>query len=137
MTSLLTRTLICFVSTLFFAITAFAQTSITDGKTPTGLTPGAPAGSYPLGDFDNINLFNGNLNFRIPLLKIGGRGSAGYMMTLPIEQKWIIKKGVYNPFTGTYPMTPNPNWWQGIKPGYGPGVLQGRRTGYGDYPAQN
>jgi RHS repeat-associated protein len=137
MTFLLTRTLICLVSTLFLAIAAIAQTSITDGKTPTGLTPGAPAGSYPLGDFDNINLFNGNLNFRIPLLKIGGRGSAGYTITLPIEQKWIIKKGVFNPFTGTFPMTPNPNWWQGIKPGYGPGVLHGRRTGYGPYPGQN
>ena len=137
MTSLLRRILISLVSTLFLAITALAQTSITDGKTPTGLTPGAPAGSYPLGDFDNINLFNGNLNFRMPLLKIGGRGSAGYTMTLPIEQKWIIKKGQLNPLTGTYPLTPNPNWWQGIKPGYGPGVLQGRRTGYGQYPFEN
>ena len=138
MASLLRRILISLVSTFFLASAAFAQTtSITDGKTPTGLTPGAPAGSYPLGDFDNINLFNGNLNFRIPLLKIGGRGSAGYTMTLPIEQKWIIKKGVFNSLTGTYPMTPNPNWWHGIKPGYGPGVLQGRRTGYGQYPFEN
>src|SRR5262245_17692003 len=52
--------------------------SVTDGATPAGLKPGAPAGSYVLSGFDNINPYNGNLNFSLPLLKIGGRGSAGY-----------------------------------------------------------
>jgi hypothetical protein len=42
--------------------------------TPLGAAPGAPAGSYELSDLENINLFNGNLNFRLPLLEIGGRG---------------------------------------------------------------
>jgi hypothetical protein len=53
-----------------------AQTSATDGKTPTGLAPGAPAGSYILSGFDNINLFNGNLSFTLPLINIKGRGEA-------------------------------------------------------------
>src|SRR5258706_13752146 len=48
-------------------------TSATDGSTPLGIQPGAPAGSYPLSGFDNINPFNGNLNFHLPLLHIGGR----------------------------------------------------------------
>lgn len=32
---------------------------------------GSPAGSYALSEFDNVNLFNGALNFNLPLLKIG------------------------------------------------------------------
>src|SRR6266851_5790441 len=42
-------------------------------ETPLAMTPGAPAGSYALSGFDNVNLYNGNLNFSLPLLKIGGR----------------------------------------------------------------
>jgi len=45
----------------------FGQTtSNTDGSTPLSLTPGAPAGSFALSGFDNVNLFNGNLNFHLP-----------------------------------------------------------------------
>src|SRR5262245_1613217 len=51
--------------------------------TPLPETPGAPAGSYPLSGFDNVNLFNGHMNFQLPLMQIGGRGRAGYTMTLP------------------------------------------------------
>ncbi|HEY3104509.1 MAG TPA: hypothetical protein VGJ69_13030, partial [Pyrinomonadaceae bacterium] len=52
------------------------NTNATNGSTPAGLTPGAPAGSYGLSGFDNINLYNGNMNFRLPLISIGGRGAA-------------------------------------------------------------
>jgi hypothetical protein len=62
--------------------------SLTDGMTPTGIAPGAPAGSFPLSGFDNINPYNGGLNFSLPLLTIKGRGGAGYTMILPIEQRW-------------------------------------------------
>jgi len=111
----------------------------TDGKTPLALQPGTPAGSYALSDFDNINPYNGALNFQLPLMSIGGRGAAGYTMTLPIEQKWRIHTTpiyliVYEEGGGpplpepqtTYLHFPTANWWTGIKPGYGPGVLQGR-----------
>jgi hypothetical protein len=74
------------------AMTASGQsvTSPTDGHTPLGLEAGAPAGSYALSGFDNINLFNGNLNFRMPLLHIGGRGSAQMTVMLPLELKWSV-----------------------------------------------
>jgi len=39
---------------------AQAQTSPTDGSTPLALSPGAPAGSYALSGFDNVNLYNGS-----------------------------------------------------------------------------
>jgi len=111
----------------------------TDGRTPLALQPGAPAGSYALSELDNINPYNGSLNFRLPLLNIGGRGTAGYTMTLPIEQKWRIHVHpvylyVYDD-GGTGPLPepnvsyhyfPTANWWSGIRAGYGPGVMQGR-----------
>jgi hypothetical protein len=40
-----------------------ADKSSTDGATPSVITPGTPSGSYSLSGLDNINLFNGNLNF--------------------------------------------------------------------------
>src|SRR5215217_248342 len=111
----------------------------TDGSTPLALKPGAPAGSYVLSELDNINPYNGSLNFRLPLLSIGGRGGAGYTMTLPLEQKWrinvvatpliVYEEGGNGPLPDpqmTYHYFPSANWWAGIKPGYGPGVMQGR-----------
>ena len=110
-----------------------AQTSNTDGATPAGLSPGAPAGSYSLTGFENVNLYNGNLNVSLPLLSVGGRGSAGYTITLLIEQKWRVERFA-EPFPGQPPpLTPIGNWWGELKPGYGPGVMEGRRGGHGDW----
>ncbi|HEU4713078.1 MAG TPA: RHS repeat-associated core domain-containing protein [Pyrinomonadaceae bacterium] len=100
--------------------------------------PGAPAGSYPLSGFDNVNLFNGHLNFSLPLMQIGGRGSAGYTMMLPIEQRWQVQTVAVPTNCGAngctysesnYQYIANPIWWTGIRPGFGPGVLQGRQSG--------
>ena len=112
--------------------TASAQiTTPSDGQTPLGIQPGAPAGSYALSGFDNINLFNGSLNFRMPLLHIGGRGSAQMTVTLPIELKWQV---YHSFFPGFPPLPPSeqffpvPGGWGPLHPGYGPGVLMGRRA---------
>src|SRR2546430_1874740 len=51
-----------------------ANKTATAGWTPLAQQPGAPAGSYALSGFDNVNLFNGNLNFRLPLMHVGDRG---------------------------------------------------------------
>ena len=56
------------------AVSICGQTAI-DGSTPPGQSPGAPAGSFALSGFDNVNLFNGNLNFSLPVMRIGGRGA--------------------------------------------------------------
>lgn len=87
----------------------WAGTSVTDGSTPLGLAPGAPAGSYPLSHLENINLFNGSLNFRLPLLQVGGRGEAGYTMTLPIEQHWRVRMESDGPGQEVY--YPDPYHW--------------------------
>ncbi|MEP7338922.1 MAG: hypothetical protein ABI977_14400 [Acidobacteriota bacterium] len=114
---------------LLFGI-ANAQNAATDGFTPEGLKAGAPAGSFQLSGFDNINYFNGNLNFTLPLLHVGGRGSTGFTIPLRIERKWLVIKT----FNGGYVHTPEPNDWQDVDPGYGPGVLLGRVIGL---PGQN
>jgi RHS repeat-associated protein len=113
---------------LSLAVANAQNSNPTDGSTPAGLKPGAPAGSYGLSGFDNINLYNGNLNFRLPLLSIAGRGGAGYTMTLPIEQHWTMDH--YGPDgDGFQSDTPNANWWNVITPGYYPGVMHKRQTG--------
>jgi RHS repeat-associated protein len=112
---------------LVLSAAASAQSGNTafDGFTPEGLKAGAPAGSYQLTGFDNVNYFNGNLNFNLPLLHVGGRGEAGFTIPLRIERKWRVIKTPSPPWVNT----PEPNDWQAIDPGYGPGVLIGRRTG--------
>jgi hypothetical protein len=111
-----------------------------DGKTPSGLAPGSPSGSYALSGFDNVNLYNGSLSFRLPLIQIGGRGSAGYTAFLTIERHFDVRSQTRYvnclPSSG-YPHTcqlyteywPNHTGWGGLKPGFTPGVLQGRQTG--------
>jgi RHS repeat-associated protein len=122
---------ICVVGLLTFlsSINVSGQSttkSATDGWTPPGLTPGSPMGTYPLSDFDNVNLFNGGLNFHLPLHKVEGRGGAQMLMTLAIEQKWRTLSTTS--FNGVTVFAPEHNWWTGLKPGYGPGIVQGRTT---------
>ena len=104
-------------------------TNATNGSTPAGLTPGAPAGSYGLSGFDNFNPYNGNMNFRLPLVGVGGRGGAGYTVTLPIEQHWTVDKYTDPSDPALTSFMANGNWWEVVKPGYYPGVMQRRMVG--------
>ena len=116
---------------LVMAVTGRSQSS-TDGLTPPSLTPGSPAGSYSLTDFENVNLFNGNLNFHLPLVKIGGRGSAQTAMVLKIETRWRIEEHASCQPCQSY-FYPTYNWWTaGPTPGYGPGSLAYRNQEDGD-----
>ena len=112
-------------------------TSSTDGATPLALSPGAPAGSYPLSDIEVINPANGHLNIRIPLVHAGGRGGAQATLMLAMDlQPWrITHRHTINPKTGveTDTYSPTANRWGGITPGYGPGVLQGRSSAVSPY----
>jgi YD repeat-containing protein len=120
---------------LLLAFSAHGQIgfrSPTDGHTPLGMEAGAPAGAFALSGFDNVNLFNGNLNFRLPLLQVGGRGSAQMTITLPVEVHWTVHHWAFppippnqNPTESYIPLT---TWWTPLRPGYGPGVLLGRRA---------
>src|SRR5262245_51147046 len=97
------------------------ELSAIDGSTPLALTPGAPAGAFALSGFDTVNLYNGNLNFRLPLLTISGRGEAESGLTLAIERRWRIRKKTQPEGPTWYWVEENP--WSTVEPGYGPGVL--------------
>ena len=101
--------------------------SNTAGVTPSLLTPGTPAGTYPLEGFDTVNLFNGNMNFSLPVLTVKGRGHVSHTINLRIEQRWQIDG--YSAAFGVY--VPMAHWWTGIEPGYGPGTMEGRQLNEG------
>ncbi len=136
-----------------FAATAHAQLQTpTDAATPAGIAPGAPSGSYSLSGFENVNLYNGNLNINLPLLKIGGRGGAQTNMSMAIDSThWRMERyDVTCPREGVPPLIgnwrmevaqdcneagtfyyPNPQGWDTLRPGYGPGVMITRKSGVG------
>lgn len=74
---------------MLFSLRAFVHADQPSSSTQGG----RPAGSYDLSDFDNVNLFNGNLNFRLPLLRISGRGEAGFTIPYVIENRWTTSVG--------------------------------------------
>ena len=115
---------------LFLSTHSSGQTtqSTTDKMTPSGITPGAPAGSYPLSGMESINLFNGNLDFRLPLLSLGGRGSALRSMMLSINtKKWRVRVS-HTQTNDTF--TPTTLNWGSVNVGYAAGKLQGRQSGW-------
>jgi YD repeat-containing protein len=109
-----------------------SSTSATDGATPSALQPGAPAGSYALSGLDNINLFNGNLNFRLPLTAIVGRGEIGSSVTIPLERKWrvIVVQLPQPDGSVNYLYTPVASFWKTLPALFNPGGVEGRRAGY-------
>ena len=103
----------------------------TDGTTPLGLTPGSPSGTYPLSDFDVVNLFNGTLSFRLPLYQIAGRGVAAYPITLQVEKKWTVYRH-FEPGIGYFYYAQGA-WWSPAGTASGVGSVQ-IRTGYREQP---
>jgi RHS repeat-associated protein len=118
---------------MLLATNASAQRA-TDGATPLALSPGAPAGSYSLSGFDNVNLYNGNLGFQLPLLGVGGRGAAQHNIMLLIKRKWAVLHSVTPDDIHTY--DPVADWWTNNEPVmgggmFGPGRIVGRHGTHG------
>lgn len=106
--------------------------SAADGTPPAVLTPGSPAGAYSLGDFEEINLYNGHLNIAIPLLSIGGRGKAGYTMKASVSSpQWVTQIDIYHSCQDlscgppTWNTTAYDGWWNPLSSDrhYNPGFL--------------
>jgi hypothetical protein len=83
-----------------------AQAQSDYGSTPLANAPGAPAGSYPLSGIDNINLFNGHVSVRIPLVGEGGRGGAKSQMM------WVDNSPVPYHVAMDYDPWGQPLWWE-------------------------
>lgn len=123
---------------LFLSTASSGQTTLTttDKMTPSGIAPGAPAGSYPLSGMESINLYNGNLDFRLPLLSLDGRGSAVRNMTLSLNtKKWRVRE-THTQTSDTYLPT-TLNWGGGIDVGFLAGKLQGRQSGWSSRTCTN
>jgi RHS repeat-associated protein len=138
---------VCATMVLLEARTGMAQgtplettTSVTDGYTPVGLSPGAPTGAYPLSGFETINPFNGSFSFHLPLVQLGGRGEVSHTMLLRIERKWrllhyvkdyrMLPPAEQQPAVESYSVTPN--WWSNtLESPYSMGWIDGRQAGKG------
>lgn len=111
--------------------------------TPAALANGAPVGSAALSRQESINIYNGNVNYSLPLLTIGGRSEASYTMTYAVDPpSWITEQTLTSgaDCSITHTCVPTFQWvnlfarhsW---KPriydgaGYGPGVLHLRHVG--------
>lgn len=84
--------------------------------------------------YGDVSLYDGSLNFDLPLLNIGGRGSVSYSPTLKLSAEWEIETVIddYNPnpnpdfyYYPIYKGTNDPGYNNYRNPvvGYGPGVL--------------
>jgi RHS repeat-associated protein len=119
----------------------YAQTdsaSNIDGLTPEALEPGSPEGAYTLSGLDTVNLYNGSPNITIPLLKIGGRGEAGYTMVAKYDNHWDAF-GFYDAYQCPGP----PCWafnalgWANWDYSYRPATIGVRHMGQGLHPIMN
>jgi RHS repeat-associated protein len=100
-----------------------------------GLPSLAQYPSSPISGLDNINTFLGQVDIKIPLLTVGGRGSNTASLVAPIYQEWSaletywdnIAQYTYDP---TYNQRFNPLGVNVIprSPGYGPGVMSMKRV---------
>lgn len=86
--------LVCFkyliISVLFFlmpSLSAFGQSYV-----PSALKPGSTAGSSSLSGFETISPYSGNLNFSLPLIEAGGRGSNSIPIKLNVSQRWMTRE---------------------------------------------
>lgn len=123
-----------FVLTLAFIILSFSQTLAQqeysgNAFTSQAVAPGAPAGAYSLSDIERVNLASGNLSVALPLLRIGGRGTAGYTMMLPAERKWTIRHLYYPDGSGSnyaHHYFPVVDWQANTPPwsAYSPGAMR-------------
>ena len=121
----------CIVSILLILVSAMvthvsAQYAL-NGATPAGLSRGAPAGSHSLSGFESVNAFRGNLNFNLPLVSVGGRGTAGTSVSLLIERKWSVVRYV-DPEFETVSNYVDYNWWNS-EPEYAGATVNIRRGG--------
>ena len=102
---------------------------ITDGFTPAEIAPGSPFGSFPLSGFESVSYYSGKLSVAVPLLPVGGRGEAGYTMTLgEVTPQWIVDQEACLDHDPNPCQTPVRSGWSGKSPGFSPGVLVGRQT---------
>jgi RHS repeat-associated protein len=95
---------LCMLTLLFLVCASSRVGAQSTGAKPANAAAGAPAGSYSLSGFENVNLFSGNLNFHLPLVGVGGRGGVKIPVMLAIDSvRWRLKRGKSTTNTGDDP----------------------------------
>ena len=132
---------LCLIIALF-ATTAPAQsvTSSVGQSTPNALAKGvSPLGSYGGSNFDNINLFNGNLSMSMPLANLVGRtGMSGRVVISYNSKFWHSEKVDENPILKSHSVYVRPMYdpvdttQYYLAPGWtiGIGKMFGRQIGF-------
>lgn len=78
---------------------AWAQSSVA----PAANASGSPAGAYVLSNLESLSLYSGKVNTVVPLLRVGGRGAAGYTMKLHIDDaSWTTHHEFNNNASAVY-----------------------------------
>lgn len=93
-TTILTRILIftiLYLGSLLLVAGQVVTTSVLDGVSSPSVSLASASGNPNIGDFGTINLYNGSLNYTIPLLNINSRGGADYGLSLSINRLWAFE----------------------------------------------
>lgn len=90
----LSRTPQLVILCLTLALLSGMADSIKGQTTSSGTSGGRPAGNYSLDGFANVNPFNGNLNFSLPITSLDGRGNSGISVPFTIETRWRLITGI-------------------------------------------
>lgn len=103
-----------------------------------GLPSLAQYPSSPISGVDNINTFLGQVDIKIPLLTVSGRGKVSTSLVAPIYQEWSVLE-TYWEYGANYTYDPMYNkrfdpiysssstGTSSFSPGYGPGVMNFKR----------
>jgi len=92
---------------LFIVPLASAQNSYDNGTPAASKAGQSTASTYAMDKIETVNLANGNMSLHIPLVTIGGRGSASYTLALSYNSKlWSAQHDVdpayTDPLTGDF-----------------------------------
>lgn len=64
------------------------------GSAPGGVQAGSPVGSFPLADFESVNLYNGVLSLTVPVVSLAGRAGNGVKIPVKVDPlPWIVERG--------------------------------------------
>lgn len=116
-----------FACTLVLAVAplaAYDLPDLSDGFTLPEVEQGPLEGGYPTFDVGTVSLFSGKLSVSIAVRTVGGRGGAGYTISVPINQSWTVDKE----WDSHLVETPVPSVWSTTQSGLTPGVIEGRNA---------
>src|SRR5712692_3987858 len=101
------RHLLSVLVLLIASSSALGQNSYDNGTPAASKAGQSTASTYAMDKIETVNLANGNMSVHIPLVTIGGRGSAGYTLARSYNSKlWSAQHDVdpayTDPLTGDY-----------------------------------